>query len=374
MDCDILILGGGISGAAAGYFLAAERRVIVIEGESQPGYHSTGRSAALYEPGIGNWTVQRFNVASAVFLESPPPGFSERPLMTRRGELTIADGDHRADLDRWLALDGLGGHEIREITVERALQMIPILRREHIRWAGYEPQVMDMDVNALHQGFLKGLAARGGKLICDAPVRRIERRAGQWRVEAGGESFGAPIIVNAAGAWADSVAALAGLAALGLQPKRRTAAILPAPEGMDIHDWPVLGVAGEDAYFKPDAGKLLVSPGDATPVEAQDVQPEELDVALLVDWFENKTVLTVRRVERRWAGLRTFAPDGSPVLGEDPGAAGFWWLAGQGGYGIMMAESLGRSLAGLLYRGELPEDVRELGVELAAIAPQRLRT
>ena len=178
---------------------------------------------------------------------------------------------------------------------------------------------------------------------------------------------------SAAGAWADTVAVLAGLAPLGLQPKRRTAAILPAPEGLDIHGWPAFGVAGEHGYFKPEAGKFLVSPGDATPVEPQDVQPEELDVAILVDWFETRTSLTVRRVERRWAGLRTFAPDNSPVLGEDPAAAGFWWLAGQGGYGIMMAESLARSLAALMAGGELPEDIRALGVDIPAIDPGRFR-
>ena len=377
MKSDILIIGAGIAGAAAAYELAGARvgggRVILLEGESQPGYHSSGRSAALYEPVLGNATVRAFNVASAGFLASPPPGFADHPLMIRRGELTISDGDHRADLGAILALDGLGGHEIREVSSERALAMIPILRPALIRWAAYEPDVMDMDVNAIHQGFLKGFAARDGQLLCDAPVRRIERRRGCWRLEAGPEVFETNIIVNAAGAWADSIAGLAGLAPLGLQPKRRTAAILSGPEEVDIQDWPVLGVAGEDAYFKPEAGKLLVSPGDATPVEPQDVQPEELDVAILVDWFESKTILTVRRVERRWAGLRTFAPDDRPVLGEDPTAPGFWWLAGQGGYGIMMVESLARSLAGLMLQGDLPEDVRTLGVSPAAIAPQRLR-
>ncbi len=377
MSYDIAIIGAGMAGAGAAYALSAARgsgeRIILLEGESHPGYHSTGRSAALYEPALGNETVRAFNVASGAFLTNPPAGFAGRPLMSRRGELTIADGDQRAELDRLLALDGLGGHAILEISAERALTMIPILRPTLVRWAAFEADVMDMDVNAIHQGFLRGFAATGGRLICDSPVRRIERQGSGWRIEAGGETIETELIINAAGAWADRVAALAGLAPLGLQPKRRTAAILPAPEGIDSHAWPVFGMAGEPGYCKPEAGKLLVSPGDATPVEPQDVQPEELDVAILVDWFETKTTRTVRRVEHRWAGLRTFAPDNTPVLGEDPAARGFWWLAGQGGYGIMMAESLARGLASLMLQGDLPADLRDLGVTPAAVSPRRLR-
>jgi D-arginine dehydrogenase len=373
MDCDIVIIGAGISGAGAGYALGGKRRIVMLEGESQPGYHTTGRSAGLYEPVLGNATVRCFNAASGTFFKSPPSGFAERPLMTRRGELTISDADNRAALDRLLNLDGLSGHEIREVSPGEALAMIPILRRDLVRWAALEPEVMDMDAHAIHQGYLRGFASQGGTLICDAPVKRIERNSGIWRIEAGGQSFRASVVVNAAGAWADEVARLAGLATLGLQPKRRTAAILPAPEGIDTRAWPVAGFAGEPGYVKPEAGKLLVSPGDATPVDPQDVQPEELDVALLVDWFENKTTMTVRRVERRWAGLRTFASDNGPVLGEDPEGPGFWWLAGQGGYGIMMSESLGRSLAAMLRHGELPADIRALGVDPADISPRRLR-
>jgi D-arginine dehydrogenase len=373
MDCDIIVIGAGISGAAAGYYLAAGRRVVLLEREAQPGYHSTGRSAALYEPSLGNATVRAFDIASGPFLKAPPAGFCEAPILTPRGELTICDADNRPILDDLLALNGIGGNEIREIDVDRALAMIPLIRHEGLRWAAYEPGVMDIDVHALHRGFLKGLVARGGQLICDAPVTGADRRAGIWRVQAGSDRFCAPILVDAAGAWADHVAALAGVAPLGLQPKRRTAAILPAPDGVDVRSWPVLGAAGEDAYLNSHAGKLLASPGDATPVEPQDVQPEELDVAIMVDWVERKTTMTVRRIERRWAGLRTFAPDNSPVMGEDPSMPGFWWLAGQGGYGIMMSESLGRSLAALMHEGELPADVRASGATIEAIHPRRFK-
>jgi D-arginine dehydrogenase len=375
---DIAIVGAGMAGAAAGYALARSRGsasgIILIERESQPGYHSTGRSAALYEPVLGNATVRAFNTASAAFLRSPPAGFAERALLTRRGELTIADGSQRTAIEQVLALDGLGGHAIHEISTAEALAKIPILRPELAGFACYEPDVMDMDVNAIHQGFLRGFAAAGGKLICNTGIAGIEKTGSAWRIATDSETIEAAAIVNAAGAWADEIAAMAGALKIGLQPKRRTAAILPAPEGFDIHDWPVFGVAAEAGYFKPESGKLLVSPGDATPVEPQDVQPEELDIAILVDWYETKTNQTVRRVERRWAGLRTFAPDNSPVLGEDPDLPGFWWLAGQGGYGIMMAESLGRGLAGLIRHGELPEDLRALGVLPADVSPSRFRS
>ena len=378
MTYEIAIIGAGMAGAAAAYALAQSRgsadSIILIERESQPGYHSTGRSAALYEPALGNATVRAFNAASGAFLRSPPAGFADRPLMSRRGELTVADTHQRAELDRMLAMNGIAGHVIREISTAEAMARVPILRPALVAFACYEPDVMDMDVNAIHQGFLRGFAAAGGKLVCNAGIERLERTGQTWHIAVGGEMLQARAVINAAGAWADEIAVLAGLAKTGLQPRRRTAAILPAPEGFDIHGWPVFGVAGEPGYFKPESGKLLVSPGDATPVDPQNVQPEELDVAILVDWYETKTTQTVRRVERRWAGLRTFAPDNAPVLGEDPDAAGFWWLAGQGGYGIMMAESLGRGLAGLMRNGELPADLRGLGVTPAAVSPARFKS
>ena len=373
MSFDIVIIGAGISGAGAGYALAGKRKILLLEGESRPGYHSTGRSAAVYEPNLGNATVRAFNVASGPFLKAPPKGFAEAPLVTPRGELTICDGEHRPVLDALLALDGIGGNRVHEIALGEAAALMPVFRREEFRWAAYEPGVMDLDVHAIHRGYLKGFAARGGRLLCDAPVRRIERRDGLWRIEAGNETVTAPLVINAAGAWADAVAGLAGLPPLGLQPRRRTAIILPAPEGHDVRGWPVLGVAGDEAYLNSQSGKLLASPGDETPVEPQDVQPEELDIAIVVDWIERRTTLKVRRIERRWAGLRTFAPDKAPVAGEDPLAPGFWWLAGQGGYGIMMSESLGRTLASLIETGELPPDVAALGATKQAIAPGRLR-
>jgi D-arginine dehydrogenase len=370
---DFLVIGAGVSGASAAYELARHGRVFLLEGEAGPGYHSTGRSAALYTRNFGNRVVRALNAASLPFLLDPPPGFAEHPLLTSRGSLTIATADNRAAIDQLLALGG-DGNEIRELTPDQAVEMVPILRRERIAFAAYEPDVMDMDVNAIHQGFLKGLAARGGTLVCGAAVTAIERRGGAWQVAtASGGTFAAPILINAAGAWADVVGRLAGLAPVGLVPKRRTAVVVDLPPGVSPRAWPAVDEAGEDSYFKPEADALMASPGDATPVPPGDVQPEELDVAIVADWLERATHLEVRRIAHKWAGLRSFVADDAPVVGRDPTAESFYWLAGQGGYGIMMAEALGRAIAALVATNTLPADITAGGVTVTDLAPDRLR-
>ena len=373
MDYQFVVVGAGVSGAAAAYELALHGRVLLLEGEARPGYHSTGRSAALYTRNYGNRIVRALNAASLPFLLEPPPGFTDHPLLRPRGALTIATAEHRAALDALLALGG-PGNEIRALTPDQAVEMVPILRRERIAFAAYEPDVMDMDVDAIHQGFLKGLARRGGTLVCNAAVTALEQHGGGWQIAtAAGQTFAAPILINAAGAWADAVGELAGLAPIGLVPKRRTAIIIDLPPGVSPRAWPAVDEAGEDSYFKPEADALMASPGDATSIPPCDVQPEELDVAIVADWLERATHLEVRRISHRWAGLRCFVADDVPVVGRDPGAEGFYWLAGQGGYGIMMAEALGRATAALVTTDALPTDITAGGVTAADLAPERLR-
>lgn len=366
LDSDFLVIGAGVAGAAAGYELAAHGRVVVLEAEATPGYHSTGRSAALFTPNYGNRVVRALVAAARPFFDDPPAGF-HRPLLSPRGALAFAGPGAEAGIDALLALSAHGG-AVAEVSVERAVALVPILRREAVSRAAYEAGVMDMDVHSIHQGFLRGLAARGGRVVCDARVDAIERRGGRWRVCAG-DRYSAPVLVNAAGAWADEVAALAGIAPVGLVPKRRTAVIVEAPSDPA---WPLVEEAGEDRYFKPEAGKLLVSPGDATPSPPCDAAPDELDVALAVDWFERVTSVRVDRLGRRWAGLRSFVADDTPVVGEAPGAEGFYWLAGQGGYGIMLAPVLARVVASLILEGTVPSNVTA-GVGEADLAPRRLR-
>jgi D-arginine dehydrogenase len=370
--CDFLVIGAGISGAAAAYELAAHGKVLLLEAESAPGYHTTGRSAALFTKNFGNRVVRAFNHAALPFLAAPPAGFADHPLLTRRSALTIGTAEQRLDIDALLAL-GAADDSIIEVTPARARELAPYLRPEAFAYAAYEEGVADIDVAAIHQGFLKGLKARGGAVVCDARANAMSRRNGHWHVETAAGVFAAPIVVNAAGAWADAVAALAGARPVGLVPKRRTAVHIELPQGLDGRDWPAVDQAGYGCYCKPEAGRIMASPGDATPSEPCDAQPEDLDVAIIADWLERMTVIPVKRIAHKWAGLRCFVADESPVAGFDGEVDGFFWLCGQGGYGIMMAAALGRTAASLITRGELPADIRTAGVTIADIGPHRLR-
>ena len=232
---------------------------------------------------------------------------------------------------------------------------------------------MDIDVHALHQGYLKGLRRRGGEVAVEAQVTAMHRTAGEWRVESRAGSFSAPLVVNAAGAWADEIARLAGARPIGLVPKRRTVITLDGPEGLDLRAWPLAVTIDESFYFKPDSGRLLASPADETPSPPCDAQPEELDVAVTVERVESVTTLPVRRIAHKWAGLRSFAADKSLVIGPDPDAEGFVWLAGQGGYGIQTAPAAARTATALATGADLPEDVTALGLRAEDLAPGRLR-
>ena len=374
MDTDFLIVGAGVSGLALGAELAAVGATLVLEAESMPGTHATGRSAALWTPNFGPPVVRALNRAGGEFLAHPPDGFADAALLSPRGALSVAAPGAEGALDEVVAA-GRAAHPVHRIGAAEALALAPLLRPERVAAAAFEPGVADIDVDALQRGFLVRLRERGGRLACDAPVARCERVAGGWRVEAGGASLVARTLVNAAGAWADGLAALAGARPVGLVPKRRTAIVVDAPPGLELSGMPLVDFAGTHAYCKPDAGRLLASPGDETPTHAHDVRPDEMDVALMVERLETETFVDVRTAPRAWAGLRTFAPDGLPVVGFDPGAPGFFWLAGQGGYGIMMAEPLARLAAGLIVGGGVPGNLAAAGgVDVGALAPRRFGT
>ena len=373
MDADILIVGAGIAGASAGYFLAGQRRVVVLERESQPGYHSTGRSAALFTEYYGNAIIRALTVASRGFLEAPPAGFADHPLMSPRGTMFIARDDQRATLARQLEEAQALVPTIHAVDMKRATALYPPLRAGHITAAFYEPDSKDMDVHAIHQGYLRGLKAAGGTVVCDAELTALERRGGQWHARTKAGAFRAPIVIAAAGAWCDEVGRLAGAAPIGLVPKRRTALTFDPPAGAECRAWASITDADEDFYVKPDAGALLGSPADETPVPPQDAQPEEIDIAIAVERIEAASRLRIRRIKNKWAGLRSFVADKTFVVGYDSEAEGFFWLAGQGGYGIQSAPAMGRLSAALALGSGMPDDLKALGVSEATLSPARLR-
>jgi D-arginine dehydrogenase len=370
---DVIIIGGGIAGASAAYEIAAHASTVLLESEAHFGYHSTGRSAASFTENYGPDVVRRLVLASREFLERPPTGFSEHPILSPRGLVTIARPEQLDLLAGQLKLARRLVPSIVPIAPEAAIARVPILRPEYVGGAFFEPNSREIDVHGLHQGFLRAARKRGAQLHVNARVEHIERGGELWYVATPSGTFAAPTIVNAAGAWADGIAEMAGIEPLGLTPMRRTAFTIPAPDGLDVRSWPMVDDAGGDFYFKPDAGQLFISPADATPTAPTDAQPEEFDVATGVERFERATTLTVTRVLRSWAGLRTFGRDGSPVVGAEPNEPRFFWLAGQGGYGIKTSPALARVCAALLQRRPLPDDVADLGLTLADLLPNRLR-
>jgi D-arginine dehydrogenase len=366
---DILVIGGGIAGASAAAELAGTHRVTLLEGEDALGFHSTGRSAAMFSETYGNRAIRALTRASRDFFHHPPAGFSPYPLLKRRSCLYVASVSQASALENFLAKEDVA-LRTRRVRPEEALALSPLLRPETAAAGGaYERDAADIDVDALHRGYLKLLRQHGGTILTGAQVTALARSGGRWLVESTAGSFQAPIVVNAAGAWADRIGMLAGVAPMRIQPCRRTAVLVELAGGETSSEWPLTVDIEEDYYFKPDAGLLFISPADETPVEPCDVQPEELDVATVIDRVESATLMTIKRVRRSWAGLRSFAPDRSPVIGFDQAAPGFFWLAGQGGYGIQTAPAVARLAAALVREETLPQSL--VGLDPACVAPGR---
>ncbi|WP_334189627.1 NAD(P)/FAD-dependent oxidoreductase [Noviherbaspirillum sp.] len=370
---DYLIIGAGIAGASIGYWLAPHASVILLEAESQPGYHSTGRSAALFYESYGPLQVRALTRASRAFLDAPPAGFAAHPILSPRGALMVAIHGQADLLDKHEAVVRSVTAGVRRLDADEACGLVPVLLRERILGAVLEPDAADIDVHLLHQGFLRGVRTAGGAVHCDAPVTAMHQAGGAWHVAAGGREFEAAVVVNAAGAWCDRIAALAGVPQVGLEPKRRSAFIFAPPEGMPTADWPMFIGVDESYYVKPDAGMLLGSPANADPVEPHDVQAEELDIAMAIDRIQQVTSLSIRRPQRVWAGLRSFVRDGDFVGGFDPAAPNFFWAAAQGGYGIQTSPAAGELYAAMLRGVAIPSYLEDAGVRPGELNPGRLR-
>ena len=365
-DFDIAVIGAGIGGATVAAALSADYRVALIEAEAQAGYHTTGRSAAMWLLNYGPPDVRVLTGLSREFFLHPPEDISAVSLGTHRPNIYLAPAYQTAALDALIAQD-LG---IVDIELSEVRRLVPALREGYAVRAGLEDNAFDMDVAGLHQGFLRRTRRLGGVLLLRSRAGRIERKNAAWEVEvAGGDIITARTVVNAAGAWGDEVAEIAGVARLGLSPCRRTAAIIdPAP--FQVAGWPMVQSAAHEWYVRAEArAKLMVTPCDETPMHPHDVQPDELDVAIAIDRMQQALDIPVHRIEHSWAGLRTFSPDRSLAFGWEDSVPGFFWCVGQGGYGIQTAPAAGQLVADMI----AARDPGPAGSVIAAIDPMRFR-
>jgi D-arginine dehydrogenase len=369
-DFDAIVIGAGMAGASVAYFMASHARVLVLEREAYAGMHSTGRSAALFSETYGSPQVRVLTRATRPFLAQPPTGFAAHPILSPRGATIIGN---TGQVDEIRAMYDAIMPFTRDIELHDAARVhaaVPVLKPEFAQIGLHEPGAADIDVNELHQGFLRGLRALGGKLRLNVGIRAISRDPNGWQVDDGEQVFRAPLLLNAAGAWVDQVAALAGVAPIGITPKRRSAFVFDPPEKVDTAHWPFVTAFDESFYFKPDAGLLLGSCANADPVEPHDVQPEEYDIALGIHQIEEATSMTIRRPRRTWAGLRSFVADGDLVGGFAPDAPGFFWVAAQGGYGIQTSAAMGEACANLALGRALPSALVDAGISAAMLAPR----
>lgn len=369
---DAIVVGAGIAGASFAHALAPHARVLLLEREDQPGVHSTGRSAAMFMESYGPPQVRALTRASRAWYQQPPAGFADTPILSARGALYVGWQGQEAALDAMLRELRATGSVVERIDAAQCLRRVPVLRAEGLVGGVLEADAMDIDVHALHQGFLRGLRRAGGALWCGAELRSAETDRGGWTVTlADGRRIESRTLVNAAGAWADEVARRCGAQPLGIQPKRRSAFTFAVPGGVDARGWPTVADVDEHWYFKPDAGQLLGSPANADSVPPHDVVPEEIDIATGIAAIEATTTLTIRRPTRTWAGLRSFTPDGELAIGWDAQRSGLFWLAGQGGYGIQSAAGAAELAAGLWRGAALSAALKAQGVAAQALDPAR---
>lgn len=376
---DYIIIGGGIAGASAGYELCKKGRVIILEKESLVGYHTTGRSSAIFQKSY-NKADPVLNVlvsASEDFLRHPPEGFADNDLLSPRSLIYIATRDNQAALDELQQKLAHIGITAAFIGRGEATRLLPILAPEYQERVLLEQGAADMDVSALHEGYLRTIKKAGGDVVTSAEVTAIQKTGGVWQVTTEQGSYQAQVVINAAGSWVDQIAALAQIAPINIQPRRRTVIMVALPEDSSLNcsldQWPLVMDTVEGYYFKPDSGKILMTPGDEKVMPPSDVQPEEMDIAYGAYFLEKATGLKVDKIDRSWAGLRNQVADGHPVVGFDPEQSGFFWLAGQGGFGIKTAPAMGRITASLIAGEGLPQDMIDFGLREDQISVSRLK-
>lgn len=364
---DMLVIGGGIAGLSLAARLALHGKVMVIEGESDCGYHASGRSVAFAHFGLGESRVRALTALSLPMLAAQHA--------VRHPALHIASAGQMAEFDALEAVHQQFGCDYTRITPDEARTLVPVLkiRPEHCHAALVDHGALKLDTNAMLQTHLAELRAAGGELVTGARVSAIVRAGSGWRVETAAGAYAARLLVNAAGAWADEIARIAGVAPIGIQPRRRTVISFAAPEGIDVSGWPFTKTVGEGFYLLPEGrGQLLASSMDQTPSAACDAASEEIDIAIAADRVDRATTLPIRRITHSWAGLRSFAADELPVIGHAAGAPGFVWFAGQGGYGFQTSPALARMAECAALGLPLPDDCAAAGLASEFFAPARL--
>jgi len=366
-DYDFLVIGAGIAGASVAAHLAERARVCVLEMEDRPGYHTTGRSASSYEPNYGPEAIQILTRLAGPFFFNPPKDFADGDLYQRRGSMFLEGPGQEAGTEIYLKT----AKGIRELSPVEIVKLHPAIRRDYAKRAFYDEVTGDLDVDLLHRGYLRLFKQRGGRLQLNAGVEELTHLDGKWQAVTRAGNFSAPVVINAAGAWGDVVAAKAGVAPIGITPKRRSIGVIPVNGYADFMKWPFACDIGETWYAKPQSGRLLVSSADQTPVEPHDAYADDEAVATGIANMMEATTIEVTRIEHKWGGLRTFSKDKVPVAGFDVNARGFFWLVGQGGYGIQSSPALSRLAAALAMRAALPDDIAASEFKLETILPSR---
>lgn len=366
---EVIIIGGGIAGISAGAQISRHCDVTIVEKESTMGFHATGRSAAVFAPAYGNQVVRNLTVASENFYRSPHNSFTEVPLLKPRDGIFVASHNQQRSLTNMLR----DSSHLSELSANELVHRVPIIDGSKVHSGALDSTSGDLDVDAILQGFMRQFRSNGGKLVLGAEVQSITRQRGLWHFTTPTDEYTAPTLVNAAGAWADEVAIMAGVLPLSLTPLRRSALLVDAPPNMDITDWPLVIDVDENFYFKPEAGQLLISPADETPFVPCDAYPDEMDLAVAIDRVQKISQLSVSKINHSWAGLRTFSPDKTFVLGYEPDHEGFFWLAGQGGYGVQSAPALADIACHLICGSNSIVSKHDRDQHLEDLSPQRFR-
>ncbi len=375
MNVDFIIVGGGVAGLSAAYNLSKIGKVVVLEREESIGYHSSGRSASLFHLGIGNSKVKSLTYYSNEFFQNPGESFSEIPLTSPSSLLLVVRPGQEELIESELPKIREFSPKASIVDIEGISKLVPVISKDHsdINIGIFDESAYRLDAHALLQGYSKGIKKNGGLITNNANVNNISQSGSTWQVQTEDTEYVASILINAAGAWGDELAKMANVEPIGLSPLKRTLISFDPPEDSQIENWPFVRSLAEEFYFLPESGRILASPADETPITACDAQPDEYDIALAAYRIEEMTSMAVKHIHHKWSGLRTFSPDRVPVAGFDDKKSGFFWLVGQGGYGLQTAPAMADITSSLISGADFPARLFDMGITSNDVSPSRFR-